>query len=417
MLASIIDRLTSLVSKYLVLGFFVPVLIFSFITGAILYQDVSWFREWAKPEISGTAKAFDTGAALIALAIAAYLFSTVNTFLREVLEGKHFLEHSPLFQRLFQARQQAKLQKLETDYLKARKERAVIVSQKQTWINLLSTAANTGIAKHKGDATFNPAASNANKLILELEELQSLAKPIESAQIKGAVDALKIELEQHDESVPDSSGTLALRGRRADVLVMLDYAEDSWRSVELRNFNERQSRFGLSHVAPTAMGNVALSMQSYAITRYQMNLEKFWGDLQAILQASKDFYTQLQDAKTQLDFLVTCCWLSIFVTLGCVPVLLARGQSAVLFMAVALGGPASAYFFYFLGTKNYQSFAEFVRIGLDLYRFELLDALHVARPKTVRDERAIWSTLQRLSYMGSEGTELSYTSDAKTQAQ
>ena len=61
--------------------------------------------------------------------------------------------------------------------------------------------------------------------------------------------------------------------------------------------------------------------------------------------------------------------------------------------------------------KSYQSFAELVRIGVDLYRFQLLDSLRIARPRTARDERAIWSVLQRLSYLGSEGTELSYKQD------
>jgi hypothetical protein len=171
-------------------------------------------------------------------------------------------------------------------------------------------------------------------------------------------------------------------------------------------------------VAPTAMGNVAQTMQAYAVTRYQLNLEKFWGDLQTTLQTSnRDFFGQLQDAKTQLDFLVTCYWLSSLVTLACGSILLAKGQSAGLFLAVALGGPIGAYFFYLLAVKSYQSFAELVRIGVDLYRFQLLDSLHIARPRTARDERVIWSVLQRLSYLGTEGTELSYKQETPTGAQ
>src|SRR5713226_7600599 len=121
MLASIIDRLTSLVSKYLVIGFFIPVLMFAFITGAILYHDFSWFREWARPEITGTAKLFDTAAWLIGLTIVAYLFSTVSTFLREILEGKHLLEWSDSVLKLFQARQQQKLAEIYKHYADARK--------------------------------------------------------------------------------------------------------------------------------------------------------------------------------------------------------------------------------------------------------------------------------------------------------
>lgn len=413
MLASIIDRLTSLVSKYLVISSFIPVLMFAFISGSILYHDLSWFREWAKPEISGTVKAFDAGAIFIGLSIVAYIFSTVNTFLREILEGKHLLEIWSSLKSLFLSRQQQKLTTIETAYMTARKEHGTFVRQKLTWQEHLSDAANEGSQGHKGN-DFNVETSIVAEIVSQLKTSRAQANPLSSADMEKAVSQLSEELKSHDESVPDLEGAHSLQELRSELLILMDYAEDAWSSQELRSFNERQSRFGVSFVAPTAMGNVALSMQGYALTRYQLNLEKFWGDLQAILQANKDFYSQLQDAKAQLDFLVTCCWLSVLVTIVCGSILLVKGQSVTLFLAVALGGPAGAYFFYFLGVKNYQGFAELVRIGVDLYRFQLLDSLHVSRPRTARDERVTWSTLQRLSYFGAEGTEFSYKPDAKT---
>jgi hypothetical protein len=416
MLASIIDRLTSLVSKYLVIGFFIPVLMFGFIAGAILYHDFGWFREWARPEISGTAKAFEVAVILIGFSIVAYLFSVVSTYLREILEGKHLLESWQALMQRLQTRQQEKLKKIQTEYETARREHESILRKRSFWRQALSDAANKGIQGHKNASTFDPESQALEIGTLQSKRLQ--AKDFSSADLEAAVNHLVAFLAANDESYRDSEGRQSLRQKRFNLIELIDYAEDYWSSVELRQFNERQSRFGLSFVAPTALGNVAQTMQAYAVTRYRLNLEKFWGDLQTTLQTSnRDFFAQLQDAKTQLDFLVTCYWLSVLVTLGCGSMLLAEGQSAGLFLTVVLGGPIGAYFFYLLAVKSYQSFAELIRIGIDLYRFQLLDSLHIARPRTARDERVIWSVLQRLSYLGAEGTELSYTQDTAIGAQ
>ena len=411
MLASIIDRLTSLISKYLVIGFFLPVLMFAFVTAAITYHEFSRFREWARPEISGTAKAFDVVVILVGLSIVAYLFSVLSTFLREILEGKHLLEVWPALMQRLQARQQERLTKIQTEYITAKREHELITRKKATWRETLSNAASTGMQRSQNVSGFDSTSPTA-KQIDDLQILRSQAKGFTSDDIGAAVKLLATTLETNDESFEDATGHRGLREKRFVILELIDYAEDYWSSVELRQFNERQSRFGLSFVAPTAMGNVALTMQAYALIRYQLNLEKFWGDLQTILQTSnRDFFAQLQDAKTQLDFLVTCYWLSALVTLGCGAGLLIEGRSVGLFLLVVFGGPIGAYFFYLLAVKSYQSFAELVRIGVDLYRFQLLDSLRIARPRTARDERAIWSVLQRLSYLGSEGTELSYKQD------
>jgi hypothetical protein len=406
MLTTVIDRLTSLVSKYFVIGAFLPVLMFAFLTGTIFYHDSKWFREWARPEMSqtGTAKTFDAVALLIGIAIIAYLLSTINTFLREILEGKHLLPiWNPLLQ-LFQARQEKKLAKLNEEYATARNERALIGQQKQKWQEQLSTAAEAGIKQKPGSTAYTAPIA----ILEQLRTLRSSAKPVTSAQLMSAVNTLSTALTANDESVADTAtGRPLLREDRFDLLSLIEYAQDSWASRELRAFNEQQASFGLPHVAPTAMGNVGLSIQSYGITRYQLNLDKFWGSLQLILQSDKEFYTQLQDAKVQLDFLVSCSWLCCLATVCCVPVLLVRGHSPVVFLLVAIGGPCASYFFYSLAVRNYMGFAELVRTAVDLYRFKLLQALHVALPATVRDERATWATLQRLFYSGSEGIELS----------
>jgi hypothetical protein len=59
------------------------------------------------------------------------------------------------------------------------------------------------------------------------------------------------------------------------------------------------------------MGNVANTIQSYAEQRYKLNFEVFWTRMQRAIQKDKDFGPILQQAKTQLDFLVSCTSLTV----------------------------------------------------------------------------------------------------------
>jgi hypothetical protein len=155
-------------------------------------------------------------------------------------------------------------------------------------------------------------------------------------------------------------------------------------------------------------------MQGYGITRYNINLETFWPRLQPVLAAAnKDYYQGLLDSKTQLDFLIACCWLSAITAAVWVLLLAVTGGPWWLFLIVALAGPLAAGFCYELAVENYVAFTELVRASVDLYRFQLLQQLHIALPGGIRDERATWQALQRLSTYGRESVDLSYQNDPK----
>jgi hypothetical protein len=189
---------------------------------------------------------------------------------------------------------------------------------------------------------------------------------------------------------------------------LIDFAEDEWAARHVAQANVLQLRFGPGAVAPTAFGNVAESMHGYAFSRYHLDLVTFWSRLQSLLQKQKDFFATLQDAKTQLDFLVASIFLSALTTLVWVVVLPVWSDAVGLFLMVALLGPLVTRLLYLTGVENYMAFADVVRTAVDLYRFDLFDALHVARPSGVRDERVLWEALQRISSLGQEEVELSY---------
>src|SRR5262249_21743504 len=153
-------------------------------------------------------------------------------------------------------------------------------------------------------------SGDAVEALKKVRNLYTRGAAIPSATLKNAVRLLAEELKKNDRRQAQK-----LEDDQRELLDRMDNAEDAWAAREVQSFNEKEFQFGRGEVAPTAMGNVAQSMQSYAYSRYRLNLETFWSRLQLVLQANKDFYANLLDAKTQLDFLVACCWLSALTTL------------------------------------------------------------------------------------------------------
>ena len=75
---------------------------------------------------------------------------------------------------------------------------------------------------------------------------------------------------------------------------------------------------------------------------------------------------------------------------------------------MAVLGVVLTRLFYLAATENYVAFGELVRSSIDLYRFDLVDALQMPRPRSLRDERVLWDALQRVSAASQEGIDLSY---------
>lgn len=414
-LSALIERLTALLSKSFVIGAFIPVLLFAALNGAIWRRDLFWFRPWADPGASATAKAADLTAALIGLAVAAYLLSSVNVFLRQVLEGRH-LDPDRLFTKKLVARQDKCFSALQSGYSLARKAGRDISRKKTDWTEKLTTAAVEGVRNHAGQNAYDGETGAAAEAMKTLRNRREQAQAPSFEDLSGAVDELSRVLQSNDLNA-ENGGRKTLADDRRELLSLFDYAEDSWSARELACFNQLQARFGIGAPAPTAMGNIAQSMQSYGITRYGLNLDTFWSRLQPVLQKDETFSGRLQDAKTQLDFLVGCFWLSLGTTIVWVPALAFTSAPVGLFLALALVGPALSWCFYRLAAENYLVFGEMIRTSVDLHRFALLESLHVALPKSLRDERALWNALQKVASFGQEWVDLSYRHESQGSAE
>ena len=403
MLTAVLDRLTSLTSKYFIIGAFVPVLAFAFLNGVVLYLEFGWFRDWAQPQISVAARAFDVVVTLAGLAVVAYVVMSLSAFLQQVLEGQHLWRGSWLTRRMRRG-QFRRYRTMRDGYPKARDAAIRIRMKKPDWTKRLREAAEQGYKEHPGHNVYSSKTGPAPDALATLRRRRDRAQPPEVGELESAVAELETVLSANDVT----AGDRALSEDQVELLVLFDYAEDEWVARERTLANRLQARFGTGAIAATAFGNVGESMQHYAFSRYRINLAVFWSRLQPLVQQHKEFYAGLQDAKVQLDFLVVCVFLSAFSTAVWLVVLPIWAGVGWLLLAVVVLGPLLTRLFYLAATENYVAFGELVRSSVDLYRFDLLDALHVARPRSLRDERVLWDALRRVSAAGQEGVDLSY---------
>ena len=68
-------------------------------------------------------------------------------------------------------------------------------------------------------------------------------------------------------------------------------------------------------------------------------------------------------------------------------------------LAVALLGPMLAYGWCRTALAHYRTFADLLRSSVDLFRFNLLSALHYPLPVGVKEEREFWEMLDRLNVL------------------
>jgi hypothetical protein len=415
MLSTLLQNLQSLLSKSFVIGSFFPALTFWFLNGLMLF----WLFEPFRAEVldsfgSGntTRSAFLVGAALVGIALFAYALSAMSGTLRSLLEGKWWDWLSAAFvpaeaHRFYRIEQAlnnvialcGRLDLRAEDWKKrlkdARTEGSDFCKKR------LRDARTEGSDKHPGVNVYTGTTEPAAVQIRALHELHLNHTLLQAAQLEAAVTVLEQVLRQNDANAP-VDGKYALDDAQQQLVWLIDRAVDRARDEHFRLANKHVFNFGTLRLAPTMMGNIADTVQSYAANRYRFNLEVFWSRLQKTLQKDEKFYLVVQDAKTQLDFLIACAWLTALWTAVWTIVLGIVSYHYRVFPAVALGGPVLAYVWYRVAVEHYRAFADVLRTAVDLFRFDLLKELRLAVPADVVDEWALWESLTALTAYSEE---------------
>jgi hypothetical protein len=408
-LGTVLEKIQVLLSKNFVIASFFPMLIFWTLNAAMLFWTNETLRKWTEVHIrlEGAASAVYLATALGAIGVTAYIFSTLNLTLREVLEGQHW---PPRVAQRMEALQRTRLDQLSQNIDSYRRQRRRLKYELPTWQEELRMARLKG-AEHATCDYAEPA-----ERIRNLQSKMASASPIAFEDLRQAVDELKRELAHNSAELPHDPNSRALDGDHQRLLRIAGYALEKVETQYFRLFNYRQFSYPHGTVAPTAMGNIAASVRSYADSRYSLNLDLVWTRLQKIIQGDEKFFAVLQDSKTQLDFLVALFWSTVAYSLfwGAIMPLagfrlrhlqliwIGLGIIPAYHPLILLGGVALAVIWYAIALQNYRAFADLLRSAVDLYRLDLLKFLHLPLPKSPAEERELWEALTQWTGYGED---------------
>jgi hypothetical protein len=399
MLSTFLSQIQSYFSKSFFVASFFPLLGFVFINGLIAYCLFGGWQTWAEQNIVKTPdNAFYATSIVVAVVFFAIVLSSLSTFLRQMLEGKW-----GRISEFFTPAEDRRRQRLIRERDQAAQE-AVYFEKAPEWRQAVLSAQDAGRRNFLRQAFVAPTPNPIADKIEALEAQKNDRRSFKASDIEQLVTDIVVRFEGNN---PDLSPALIALWERT--LLLIDYATDkadldplSARARYARVQNEFNANFGPQELAPTKMGNICNTIQGYALRRYNCNFESLWSNLQYVLRKDDKAQAALQEAKTQLDFLITCCWLTLVSGWLWSIVFFAIEPSRKGFLAAAIGGPIVSYMWYRAAAEQYRSFADVAMTAFDMFRFALLEEMRLMSPCDVAQERAIWDGFDRLMKFGEE---------------
>jgi hypothetical protein len=403
-LSGLLEKLKGLFTASFFISSVTPLFCFILFNGAILGQYNHTIRRWVSDYYVSSAASKTVTAAIISivLVVIAYVFSTLNLFLLEILQGKHlpkWLEYR------LRTGENARLDAVTQRWKEIRNVRRnltspikpnVPVSVSQLLVNRLRRYLKKG--KAVGKCSYH-RCHKTHRLLGRLLKTRNKGAVITASDLKDSVSRLACVLWTNSVTLPNNADSIRLDRDAVLLENLIGYAVGKSEDEYIRRFNEKEFEFSRYTVAPTRMGNVAESVRGYALSRYGINLDFFWPRLQKTLQGQSDFYKTLQDAKTQLDFTVSMFWLTLASTAIWVALLPILSKTWLPLIGVWLFGPILAIIWYRMAVQNYRSFAELLRSCIDLFRLELLTEFKIPLPQDSQAEQQVWEQLNRwISY-------------------
>jgi hypothetical protein len=146
-------------------------------------------------------------------------------------------------------------------------------------------------------------------------------------------------------------------------------------------------------IAPTTLGNVLLSAETYPLHRYGVPATRVWPRLYVLLPG--ELRESLAAARASMEFLlVVAFYASAFVPTATVYLLWVEAPIEWTFVAL-VGGSLVALVAYRGAHAPAEIYGDHIRAAFDLHRFELLATLRAPRPATYAEERRIWQIVVR----------------------
>jgi hypothetical protein len=393
MLTSLLSGLQSLISSRIIVACFFPSLAFWFAHALMLFELNAPSRTSLSNTFAQSTGVFAAvlGASLIGLAMFAYALSAILPAIQSLLEGNW---GDASITGTFAQSQAKALQNLEKR-LSAIRYSYIQRPTADAWVTKLHDAQREGANSEQ----VYTGSENSARLVRGLARRRLKNEPITKGELDDVVKELAADLSAFNATRSGDRQQNPLDDTRELLESVIEYARSVSANQYRRLKTRRRFTFGSWPVSPTRLGNVAQTIQAYALDMYEFNFELLWSRLQLIVKRDKDYGPVVESAKTQLDFLVACTVLTFAWAALWVVWLLATGGPFVAVLTCVVAGFAS-WVWYGAAVAQYRTFADVVRGAVDLFRFDLLNALHLPLPAGIADERLLWERLDGMQTLG-----------------
>jgi len=157
-------------------------------------------------------------------------------------------------------------------------------------------------------------------------------------------------------------------------------------------------------IMPTRLGNILKAAEAYPQSRYHADSVALFPRMAAAID--REYMGHIDTANDQCSFLLNSCLLSgIFAGLSFVAsfyiwLFPSPDHSSLAYLAIGFATLAIAWFFYNASLMNVSKYGNLIRSSYDLFRFNLLEKLHLPLPTNSEEEKMRWRDVTNFVTIG-----------------
>ncbi len=157
---------------------------------------------------------------------------------------------------------------------------------------------------------------------------------------------------------------------------------------------EKLARYPIddAEILPTRFGNAIRAFETYGQTRFSMDSQTLWHELVAV--TPKYIESQIDSARSSVDFFVALFYLSIFFGFACL-VLGSIEHFKIGILVLSVPAFSLAILCHWLAIRATDAWSYPIHALVNLGRVKLADSLGLKLPETLEQEKAMWDLVAR----------------------
>lgn len=158
-----------------------------------------------------------------------------------------------------------------------------------------------------------------------------------------------------------------------------------------------------SMIMPTRLGNIVRAAEAYAQSRYYADSVVLWPRM--VWAIDREYMSHVDSANDQCSFLLNSALLSgVFAVMAFTAsgyeLIRNINSSAGMYCLIGLLALGVAWFFYTASLLNVTKYGNLIRSSYDLFRFNLLEKLHLKLPPNSQQEKELWEQISDFVTIG-----------------